>query len=137
MCVCARVSVRGVRALKFSKDGIYMRLSVNNNSLDCEQLTGLHVNQSPDQCTGCVSANTRPHQLRWSDHATCHAHAIQMAGLTCTCTRVHVPSGHTVHVSCIYTYYRRATSSVWLHIHVPQPIIHHRVLYRIFCQGGR
>ena len=46
---------------------------------------GLDVTSRVTRCTGRVSANTRPHQLRWGDSgsvgATWHAHATQMAGL--------------------------------------------------------
>ena len=44
---------------------------------------GLDVTLQVTRCAGCVSANTRPHQLHWGDSesvgATWHAHAIQMA----------------------------------------------------------
>ena len=99
MCMC--VSVWSVCIEVFQGWDIHETISE-------QQLPRLRTAHRPtcqpvtDQCTGCVSANTRPHQLRWSDHATCHAHSIQMAGLTCTCTRVHVPSGHTLYVH-VYT----------------------------------
>ena len=54
---------------------VVMRISKNHNSLGCEQPLGLDVNQSPDVR---VSANARPHQLRWGDWE-CGGY------LSCTC----------------------------------------------------
>ena len=53
-------------------------------------------------CTGRVSANTRPHQLRWGDSgsvgATWHAHATQMAGLMMNGGRWWLDGSPLVHV---------------------------------------
>ena len=62
---------------------LYMRISTNHNSLGCEQPSRRRC-RTITQCTGRVSANARPLQLRWGDRnvgVLRHARKTQMAGL--------------------------------------------------------
>ena len=51
--------------------------TMRTNSLGHKWSSGLDVKEVT-QCTGCVSANTRPHQLRWGDRGVWASHTMHV-----------------------------------------------------------